>query len=90
MGRADARNAVFTNHFLAVSTGKPGDKNDKLRLMLLNEPVQYFLGYVKIQGIDVSFYATTGFRRWPHEVVIEGDVIAGGIRPAPGHFPSLL
>ena len=54
MGRADARNAVFANHFLAVSTSKPGDKNDKLRLMLLNKPAQYLLGYFAILGLVMS------------------------------------
>ena len=77
MGRADARNAVFADNFLAVSTGKPGDKDDQLRLMFLNEPAQHFLGYVKIQGHDMSCYATARLRRWPHEVVIEGDVLPG-------------
>lgn len=77
MGRADARNAVFTNHVLAVFASKPGDKDDQFRLMPLNEPTQYLLRYFAILGLDMPFYATTGFRRWPHEVVIEGDVLPG-------------
>ena len=77
MRRADARNAAFLNHTFAVSTGKLGDKDDQFRLMPLKEPAQYFLGYFTILGHDVSFYATTGLRRWPHKVVIKGDVIKG-------------
>ena len=75
MRRADARNVAFMNHALAVSAGQPGDKDDKLRLMLPDKPAQYSLGYFTILGHDVSFYATAGLRRWPHEIVVVGDVM---------------